>query len=191
MAPRRGGIRETAQTRPGFRYASSGLLAGLPELQANPFDDSTPLQDIPGHWLLSLERMIPDFRDYAANERTYLAWVRTAITIMAFGFLVERFDLFLAYLARSTSNDATVAGAAAAATHHLHAAQVVGLALIALGIVIIIGATVRFLHHRRCIGSESRVGYGSALGDGLLALLLVCFAAFLAIYVYHQAVSIG
>jgi putative membrane protein len=30
--------------------------------------------------------MIPRFTDHAANERTYLAWVRTAIAVMAFGF---------------------------------------------------------------------------------------------------------
>jgi uncharacterized membrane protein YidH (DUF202 family) len=28
-------------------------------------------------------------------RRTFLAWVRTAIAVIAFGFLVERFDLFL------------------------------------------------------------------------------------------------
>ena len=39
--------------------------------------------------------MIQRYSDHAANERTFLAWVRTAIAIMAFGFLVERFDLFL------------------------------------------------------------------------------------------------
>jgi putative membrane protein len=36
-----------------------------------------------------------DFGYHAANERTFLAWVRTAIAVMAFGFLVEKFDLFL------------------------------------------------------------------------------------------------
>ena len=35
--------------------------------------------------------MIEKFSDHAANERTFLAWVRTAITVMAFGFLVEKF----------------------------------------------------------------------------------------------------
>jgi uncharacterized membrane protein YidH (DUF202 family) len=30
-----------------------------------------------------------------ANERTFLAWIRTAIGIMAFGFVVEKFSLFL------------------------------------------------------------------------------------------------
>jgi putative membrane protein len=38
--------------------------------------------------------MIRNFSDHAANERTFLAWVRTAIAVMAFGFLVERFDRF-------------------------------------------------------------------------------------------------
>lgn len=138
--------------------------------------------------------MIPRFRDYAANERTYLAWVRTAVAIMAFGFLVERFDLFLAYLGHSGSANTTAnagALATAAAHHHLHAAQVVGLALIALGILIIIGATVRFVHHRRTIACNDEVGYGTVLGDALLALLLICFAAFLGIYVYHQLMTLG
>jgi putative membrane protein len=39
--------------------------------------------------------MIRGYSDHAANERTFLAWVRTAIAVMAFGFLVEKFDLFL------------------------------------------------------------------------------------------------
>jgi putative membrane protein len=31
--------------------------------------------------------MIERYSDHAANERTFLAWVRTSIAIMAFGFL--------------------------------------------------------------------------------------------------------
>ena len=27
--------------------------------------------------------MIPSYRDHAANERTFLAWIRTGLTIMA------------------------------------------------------------------------------------------------------------
>ena len=45
--------------------------------------------------------MISRYSDHAANERTYLAWVRTAIAVMAFGFLVEKFDLFLEVATRS------------------------------------------------------------------------------------------
>jgi putative membrane protein len=33
--------------------------------------------------------------DHLANERTYLAWIRTSIGIMAFGFVVVKFSLFV------------------------------------------------------------------------------------------------
>src|SRR5262249_54119474 len=36
--------------------------------------------------------MIKRYSDHAANERTFLAWVRTSIAVMAFGFVIERFD---------------------------------------------------------------------------------------------------
>jgi uncharacterized membrane protein YidH (DUF202 family) len=37
--------------------------------------------------------------DHLANERTFLAWVRTSIGIMAFGFVVVKFTLFVKQLA--------------------------------------------------------------------------------------------
>ncbi|MEO6967756.1 MAG: DUF202 domain-containing protein [Rhodanobacteraceae bacterium] len=129
--------------------------------------------------------MIPRFTEYAANERTYLAWVRTAIAVLAFGFLVERFDLFLSYLGRS--NGASLAKA----THRLHGAQRAGLALIGLAILIILGATVRFIHHRKTIACEKTKDYGTTLGDSLLAILLILFAAFLVVYVIHQVQTLG
>ncbi len=33
--------------------------------------------------------------DHMANERTFLAWVRTNIGIIAFGFVIEKFGLFI------------------------------------------------------------------------------------------------
>jgi putative membrane protein len=39
-----------------------------------------------------------DSREYLANERTFLAWVRTGIGIMAFGFVVGKFSLFVRQL---------------------------------------------------------------------------------------------
>jgi uncharacterized protein (DUF302 family)/uncharacterized membrane protein YidH (DUF202 family) len=39
-----------------------------------------------------------DLRDYLAAERTVLAWLRTGLALMGFGFVVARFGLFLQQL---------------------------------------------------------------------------------------------
>jgi inner membrane protein YidH len=123
--------------------------------------------------------MIPHFTDHAANERTYLAWIRTAIAIMAFGFVIERFDLFLAYLGERHGMP----------WQHSHLAEVVGLVLIALSGVMMVAATARYLHHRRAINARGETGYGGALGDALLGILLISLGLFLVAYVAHQLVA--
>jgi putative membrane protein len=40
-------------------------------------------------------------RSHMANERTFLSWSRTSVSLLAFGFVIERFDLFLKYLYRA------------------------------------------------------------------------------------------
>ncbi len=42
---------------------------------------------------------LPDPRIFFAAERTLLAWVRTGITIMALGFVISRFGLFVQLIA--------------------------------------------------------------------------------------------
>jgi putative membrane protein len=37
--------------------------------------------------------------DHLANERTFLAWIRTSIALMGFGFVVVKFSLFIRQLA--------------------------------------------------------------------------------------------
>lgn len=37
-------------------------------------------------------------RSHMANERTFLAWSRTSVALLAFGFVIERFDIFLRHL---------------------------------------------------------------------------------------------
>src|SRR5476649_2299809 len=39
-----------------------------------------------------------NIRDHLANERTFLAWIRTSIGIMAFGFVVEKFSIFVKHI---------------------------------------------------------------------------------------------
>jgi putative membrane protein len=47
-----------------------------------------------------MERLAPSpqkagLSDYLAAERTFLAWIRTGLALMGFGFVVARFGLFL------------------------------------------------------------------------------------------------
>ena len=37
--------------------------------------------------------------EYLANERTFLAWIRTSIAVMSLGFVVAKFDVWLRELA--------------------------------------------------------------------------------------------
>lgn len=45
-----------------------------------------------------------DPRVFFAAERTLMAWNRTGLTLMAFGFVIERFDLFVSMLAKVPSS---------------------------------------------------------------------------------------
>jgi uncharacterized membrane protein YidH (DUF202 family) len=81
--------------------------------------------------------MIERYSDHAANERTFLAWIRTAIAVMAFGFLVERFDLFLQIAGQTLARHALSPGGQLAG-------NIAGLILIALGAATIILALLRF-----------------------------------------------
>ena len=48
-----------------------------------------------------------DPRSFFAAERTLLAWSRTSLTLMAFGFVVERFGIFLHMLTPKSQADMT------------------------------------------------------------------------------------
>ena len=125
--------------------------------------------------------MIERYSDHAANERTFLAWVRTAIAIMAFGFLVEKFDLFLSMagspLARRISPGGQIVG------------NVAGLLLILLGGATMVLATIRFRKTARDIDSpDVRPGNGARM-DVALASLLVLLGSALFVYLSYTVVS--
>ena len=122
--------------------------------------------------------MITRFSDHAANERTFLAWVRTAIAVMAFGFLVEKFDLFLEFAVRIPAgrpprdlNQAVGDGA--------------GLLLILLGGAMLVLATVRFRQVGRDIDdAETHPARGNRLDLALVGLLLALGGTLFAFLAY-------
>ena len=119
--------------------------------------------------------MIRNFSDHAANERTFLAWVRTAIAVMAFGFIVAKFDLFLEFAVPSVTGRRL-------ALPGQRFGNIAGLALIVLGTAMVALAAIRFLITARYIDSaEQHPGTGSRI-DLTLAALLVLLGGALFLY---------
>jgi putative membrane protein len=82
-------------------------------------------------------------RLHQANERTMAAWLRTGIALMAFGFAIARFSVFLRQIAM-------VGGAAVHPPRSLGSAWI-GAALVATGMLANLTATVRYGQIRRAI----------------------------------------
>lgn len=69
-------------------------------------------------------------REHQANERTFLAWLRTAIALIGFGFAIARFGLFLRELQSAlTHQDAS--------SPSFLSSQGIGVVLVMTGIVVI------------------------------------------------------
>ena len=80
-------------------------------------------------------------RLHQANERTMLAWIRTGIALMAFGFAIARFGVFLRQ----------VASLGQAHIEHGVGSAWVGAGLVALGMLANLFATIRYAQIRRAI----------------------------------------
>ena len=83
--------------------------------------------------------------DHLANERTFLAWIRTAVGIITLGFVVSKFGLYLRVLARSTSN------VVPSSSH----SAIIGFILVALGVGMVGAALLRYLRSQRLIEEGS------------------------------------
>jgi putative membrane protein len=119
--------------------------------------------------------MIKRYSDHAANERTFLAWVRTAIAVMAFGFVIERFDLFLQVAAPQ------LAGRQVGAHNQLFA-NVAGLAFLAIGVVVIVLAGVGFIRTKREIESDQEIPNSGVRFDIALVVLIGLLGVALFLY---------
>jgi len=122
--------------------------------------------------------MITRYSDHAANERTFLAWVRTATAMMAFGFVIERFDLFLRYAAPPAAQQKS-------APHGGAFANDAGLAFIVLGVAIIAIAGWRFVQTAKDIDSESEVASPGERFDLALSGMVGLLGAALFLYLSH------
>lgn len=91
-------------------------------------------------------------RDHLANERTFLAWIRTSIGIMGFGLVVVKLSLFEGY------------------------SGIVGIALVVVG-----GATaiVPYFHYKQV---EKQLNEGCYKHSSLLITILTAFIFLVSVF---------
>jgi putative membrane protein len=77
---------------------------------------------------------VADPRVYLAAERTFLAWIRTSVSLMGFGFLIARFSLWI--------REYELAGGLA--THSgQHVSSTLGFGMVCVGVFVCVIAAIR------------------------------------------------
>jgi len=119
-------------------------------------------------------------RVHMANERTFLAWIRTSIGVMAFGFVVEKFSLFIkqvSYFLGTSNIDKTVPPS------HGYS-SILGIFLVGLGALMGVLAFIRYKKVEKQIDEDTY--QPSLVLDMLLAATILAIGIFLVIYLIHS-----
>jgi putative membrane protein len=122
--------------------------------------------------------MIANYTNHAANERTFLAWIRTGLAVAAFGFFLIKLNLFVDAVGRGSIFHLPSEDAVAAVTGYVRRAMV------AIGIAIIARSSLAFEHTRRAIDREELVrilpSRAASILSAALATALLIFSINLA-----------
>lgn len=96
--------------------------------------------------------------DHLANERTFLAWIRTSIALIGFGFVVVKFALFVRQISVALGGKEVPPGKGYSAT--------IGVVMVAFGAVM---AILSFARYKQI---ERRLNRGEFFASPFLAALL-------------------
>lgn len=109
-------------------------------------------------------------RDHLANERTFLAWVRTGAAIVVFGFAIGRFSIAIRQLTAFEGHPIKTAGISVW----------MGAAAILTGVILVIAGLLRYRKTRAQLDSGTFQPAGFLLD--LITILTVVFGLALAAY---------
>ena len=128
-------------------------------------------------------RPVPDDKkatEHLANERTFLAWVRTSIAVVSLGFVVAKFGLWLERLALLAPDRSPHPHAPA---HPLGWSLPIGAGMIVIGALLPLLAAWHFRHTTEqieaghVVPSVRLVGFVSLLVAGLAVMMVVYLLA--------------
>ena len=119
------------------------------------------------------EKPAADLRDYLAEERTFLAWIRTGIALMVFGLVAARFELF--------ADEPHVTQHAPGVQPHELSAWF-GTALIAIGVAVNLFSARRYMRLVGELNSGQFIHRSLSKEAVILAAVLVLLGIVLTIY---------
>lgn len=114
------------------------------------------------------EKQTTNIREHLANERTFLAWMRTSIGIMAFGFVVVKFALFVKQISMMLGKENLI--------HSTGYSGIVGIILVSVGTVT---AILSFIKYKR---TEKQLNEGNYKYSSLLITLLTVFIFLISVF---------
>ncbi len=113
--------------------------------------------------------------DHLANERTFLAWIRTSISVIVFGFVVAKFGITLRQFLRLQDKSVEQSGVS----------LVIGVGFMVTGILMAVVAVLRYRNTRERLESGDFRPAGPV--TILLGLVTALFGAILAAYLIYTS----
>ena len=112
--------------------------------------------------------MIANYTNHAANERTFLAWIRTGLAVAAFGFFLIKLNVFVDAVGGGSMPHVPAEDDALVAV----ATRYAGLAMVTTGIAVIARSSFAFERTRRAIESDEVVQILQSRAESLLSAAL-------------------
>ncbi len=110
-------------------------------------------------------------REHLANERTFLAWIRTSIALMGFGFVIVKFTLFLKEISLllETKGESSKGYSA-----------LIGVIMVALGVILVVLAFIQYKKYQNQLNSNSY--FSSSKLSLFITLIIIVGGLFLVLY---------
>ena len=110
-------------------------------------------------------------REHLANERTFLAWIRTSIALMGFGFVIVKFSLFLKQLSLLLETNGPVSKGYS---------SIAGIIMVAIGVIIAIFAFLQYKNNEKQLKNNYYVS--SSMLSLFITLIIIIGGILLTFY---------
>ena len=117
------------------------------------------------------KNLIDRSREHLANERTFLAWIRTSIALMGFGFVIVKFTLFLKQLSLLLQTRGIPSKGYS---------SIIGVVMVAIGVIIAVLAFLQYKRNEKWI--KNNYYFSSSMLSLLITFILIIGGIFLIFY---------